>query len=329
MGVGRSKVSTLRVSIILREWRYQHTHYVTTACPPAWLNRSVWRDGVLDEQACARGGAAAAGDLRQAHVRQGRALRKRGARTYAGRRRQARRCSAGAVLSSGPAGRCPDSAMERVSSASSTSLQVTCTHIRIRFHPVPHPVVACACAPGLSTLCCLVKICAWVLPGICLAAVRRRRCRRCVQARSPRPVPLYAPRVREAGPQPKDDGAPPPRSCRSALDRAAPFLSPTHPASKPASTPPLGRLSLLLLRRAIPSVLGKRDAHPPSPLVAPARRVQVTLGPKGRNAVLDQPFGAPKITKDGVTVAKAIEFKDRHHNLGAQLVRQVANKTND
>ena len=56
---------------------------------------------------------------------------------------------------------------------------------------------------------------------------------------------------------------------------------------------------------------------------------QVTLGPKGRNAVIDQSFGAPKITKDGVTVAKSIEFKDRHMNLGAQLVRQVANKTND
>merc|ERR1719378_757921 len=60
-----------------------------------------------------------------------------------------------------------------------------------------------------------------------------------------------------------------------------------------------------------------------------ADAVQVTLGPKGRNVVLDQSFGAPKITKDGVTVAKGIEFKDKYHNLGAQLVRQVANKTND
>lgn len=58
-------------------------------------------------------------------------------------------------------------------------------------------------------------------------------------------------------------------------------------------------------------------------------RAQVTLGPKGRNAVIDQSFGAPKITKDGVTVAKAIEFKDRFQNMGAQLVRQVANQTND
>merc|ERR1719181_2571842 len=60
-----------------------------------------------------------------------------------------------------------------------------------------------------------------------------------------------------------------------------------------------------------------------------ADAVQVTLGPKGRNVVLEQPFGAPKITKDGVTVAKGIEFKDKYHNLGAQLVRQVANRTND
>mmetsp|Transcript_11197 Transcript_11197/g.33435 ORF Transcript_11197/g.33435 Transcript_11197/m.33435 type:complete len:574 (-) Transcript_11197:444-2165(-) len=60
-----------------------------------------------------------------------------------------------------------------------------------------------------------------------------------------------------------------------------------------------------------------------------ADAVSVTLGPKGRNAVLDQPYGAPKITKDGVTVAKNIEFRDRFMNMGAQLVRQVANKTND
>jgi chaperonin GroEL len=57
--------------------------------------------------------------------------------------------------------------------------------------------------------------------------------------------------------------------------------------------------------------------------------VQVTLGPKGRNVLIDQSFGAPKITKDGVTVAKSIEFKDRFTNMGAQLVRQVASKTND
>jgi len=60
-----------------------------------------------------------------------------------------------------------------------------------------------------------------------------------------------------------------------------------------------------------------------------ADAVQVTLGPKGRNVVIEQSFGAPKITKDGVTVAKSIEFKNKYHNLGAQLVRQVANKTND
>lgn len=60
-----------------------------------------------------------------------------------------------------------------------------------------------------------------------------------------------------------------------------------------------------------------------------ADAVQVTLGPKGRNAILDQPYGAPKITKDGVTVAKHVEFKDRFQNMGAQLVRQVASKTND
>merc|ERR1719160_2128821 len=60
-----------------------------------------------------------------------------------------------------------------------------------------------------------------------------------------------------------------------------------------------------------------------------ANAVQVTLGPKGRNVVIDQSFGAPKITKDGVTVAKSIEFQDNYENMGAQLVRQVANNTND
>ncbi|CAJ1037807.1 TCP-1/cpn60 chaperonin family, putative, partial [Leishmania shawi] len=57
--------------------------------------------------------------------------------------------------------------------------------------------------------------------------------------------------------------------------------------------------------------------------------VATTLGPKGRNVIIEQAYGAPKITKDGVTVAKAIEFKDPFENMGAQLVRQVCNKTND
>ncbi len=60
-----------------------------------------------------------------------------------------------------------------------------------------------------------------------------------------------------------------------------------------------------------------------------ADAVEVTLGPKGRNVVIDQTYGAPKITKDGVTVARAIEFSDRLENIGAQLVRNVAQKTND
>lgn len=60
-----------------------------------------------------------------------------------------------------------------------------------------------------------------------------------------------------------------------------------------------------------------------------ADAVKVTMGPKGRNVVLEQSYGAPKVTKDGVTVAKSIEFKDRVKNLGASLVKQVANATND
>jgi chaperonin GroEL len=60
-----------------------------------------------------------------------------------------------------------------------------------------------------------------------------------------------------------------------------------------------------------------------------ARAVSVTLGPKGRNVLLEQPMSSPKITKDGVTVAKHIEFQDPFHNLGAKLIRDVASKTND
>ncbi len=60
-----------------------------------------------------------------------------------------------------------------------------------------------------------------------------------------------------------------------------------------------------------------------------ADAVKVTLGPKGRNVVLDKAFGAPRITKDGVTVAKEIELEDKFENMGAQMVREVASKTND
>jgi len=58
------------------------------------------------------------------------------------------------------------------------------------------------------------------------------------------------------------------------------------------------------------------------------KAIATTLGPKGRNVIIEQSYGSPKITKDGVTVAKAIEFKDPFENLGAQLVKQVCNKTN-
>ncbi|HEY1146121.1 MAG TPA: chaperonin GroEL, partial [Allosphingosinicella sp.] len=60
-----------------------------------------------------------------------------------------------------------------------------------------------------------------------------------------------------------------------------------------------------------------------------ADAVKVTLGPKGRNVVIDKSFGAPRITKDGVTVAKEIELKDKFENMGAQMLREVAQKTND
>src|SRR6201999_2039465 len=60
-----------------------------------------------------------------------------------------------------------------------------------------------------------------------------------------------------------------------------------------------------------------------------ANAVRVTLGPKGRNVILDKSFGAPRMTKDGVTVAKEIELEDTFENMGAQMVREVASKSSD
>ena len=60
-----------------------------------------------------------------------------------------------------------------------------------------------------------------------------------------------------------------------------------------------------------------------------ADTVRITMGPKGRNVVLDKKFGAPLITNDGVTIAKDIELEDAFENMGAQLVKEVATKTND
>uniref|UniRef100_A0AC35U3N8 Heat shock protein 60 n=1 Tax=Rhabditophanes sp. KR3021 TaxID=114890 RepID=A0AC35U3N8_9BILA len=60
-----------------------------------------------------------------------------------------------------------------------------------------------------------------------------------------------------------------------------------------------------------------------------ADAVSVTMGPKGRNVIIEQAFGGPKITKDGVTVAKSIELEDKYQNLGAKLVQDVADKANE
>jgi chaperonin GroEL len=60
-----------------------------------------------------------------------------------------------------------------------------------------------------------------------------------------------------------------------------------------------------------------------------ANAVKITLGPKGRNVILDKSFGAPRTTKDGVAVAKEIELEDKFENMGAQMLREVASKTND
>ena len=60
-----------------------------------------------------------------------------------------------------------------------------------------------------------------------------------------------------------------------------------------------------------------------------ANAVKITLGPKGRNVILEKSFGAPRSTKDGVTVAKEIELEDKFENMGAQMLKEVAQKTND
>src|SRR4030088_3573668 len=71
-----------------------------------------------------------------------------------------------------------------------------------------------------------------------------------------------------------------------------------------------------------------RRARDPG-VTRPADAVKVTLGPKGRNVVIDKKWGAPTITNDGVTVAREIELEDPYENLGAQLAKEVATKTND
>ena len=73
----------------------------------------------------------------------------------------------------------------------------------------------------------------------------------------------------------------------------------------------------------------KRPARPWSAAWSVADTVKVTLGPKGRNVVLDKKFGSPLITNDGVTIAKEIELEDAFENMGAQLIREVSTKTND
>ena len=60
-----------------------------------------------------------------------------------------------------------------------------------------------------------------------------------------------------------------------------------------------------------------------------SKAVKVTLGPKGRNVVIDKKFGSPTVTKDGVTVAKEVELPDPYENMGAQMVKEVASKTSD
>ena len=60
-----------------------------------------------------------------------------------------------------------------------------------------------------------------------------------------------------------------------------------------------------------------------------SKAVKVTLGPKGRNVLIDKKFGAPSVTKDGVSVAKEIDLSDPYENMGAQMVREVASKTSD
>src|SRR3954453_17992621 len=60
-----------------------------------------------------------------------------------------------------------------------------------------------------------------------------------------------------------------------------------------------------------------------------ARAVKVTLGPRGRNVIIEKSFGSPTVTKDGVTVSKEIDLEDAYENMGAQLVKQVAQRTND
>ena len=107
----------------------------------------------------------------------------------------------------------------------------------------------------------------------------------------------------------------------------SPFAPPTcslqHVTRGPART--------LLARGMAKDIRFGADAR--LPLLAGVNKladaVAVTMGPKGRTVLIEQPYGGPKVTKDGVTVAKAIELEDQYENIGARLVQDVANNTND
>src|SRR5206468_2145979 len=100
---------------------------------------------------------------------------------------------------------------------------------------------------------------------------------------------------------------------------------PTSPAAPIIVFPLPSMLSVLQLLGTIRCPEKSRAAQ----VDVLANAVKVTLGPKGRNVVIEKSFGAPRITKDGVTVAKEIELADKFENMGAQMVREVASKTND
>ena len=93
----------------------------------------------------------------------------------------------------------------------------------------------------------------------------------------------------------------------------------------PGSTPPLTQGSLRWPRKML-NLVKTRARRCCAASISLPMRVKVTLGPKGRNVVLEKSFGAPRITKDGVTVAKEVELEDKFENMGAQMLKEVASK---
>src|SRR5215469_12545960 len=135
-----------------------------------------------------------------------------------------------------------------------------------------------------------------------------------------------------AAPECQRRQAPPPRShprvCYTGRGRSRPQSSAPAPLRGLIASTASSREKITMAAKEVKFSVDARDKMLRGVDIL-NNAVKVTLGPKGRNVVLDKSFGAPRVTKDGVTVAKEIELEDKFENMGAQMVREVASKTSD